>query len=43
MKNYKRLWRELSDETKERINHSSKYKPKSAAHREHISQSLINY
>ena len=32
MKNYKRQWRELSDETKERISQSSKYKPKSAAH-----------
>ncbi len=43
MKNYKRQWRELSDETKERISQSSKNKPKSAAHKEHISQSLIDY
>jgi hypothetical protein len=43
MKRYKRQWRELSDETKERISQSSKNKPKSAAHKEHISQSLIDY
>lgn len=43
MKNYKRQWRELSDETKKRISQSSKNKPKSAAHKEHISQSLIDY
>lgn len=43
MKRYKRQWRELSDETKERISQSSKHKPKSVAHKEHISQSLIDY
>ena len=43
MKNYKRQWRELSDETKERISQSTKNKPKSAVHKEHISQSLRDY
>jgi hypothetical protein len=43
MKNYKRQWRELSDEHKQKIRQSAEGKPKSAEHREHISQSLINY
>lgn len=43
MKQYKRQWRELSNETKGKISQSSKNKPKSAAHKEHISQSLTDY
>ena len=43
MKNYKRQWRELSDEHKQRISQSSVGKTKSAEHREHISQGLRDY
>ena len=43
MKHYKRQWRELADTHKEKISHSSSGKPKSMAHREHISQSLKQY
>ena len=39
----KRQYRELSDETKQKISNSSKGKSKSFAHREHLSQSLKNY
>ena len=39
----KRQYRELSDETKQKISASSKGKRKSFAHREHLSQSLKNY
>lgn len=39
----KRQYRELSDETKQKISASSKGKSKSFAHREHLSQSLKNY
>ena len=39
----KRIWRELSDEHKEKISQASKNKPKSAAHREHIRQGMIDY
>lgn len=43
MTKYKRQWRELSDETKEKISNSSKNKPKSFDHRQHISQAMIDY
>lgn len=43
MNNYKRKWRELSDEHKQHISQSSTGKPKSAEHREHISQGLRDY
>ena len=43
MNNYKRKWRELSDEHKHHISKSSTGKPKSAEHREHISQGLRDY
>ena len=43
MKNYKRQWRELSDEHREKISQSSKNRPKSAEHRQHISQAMVDY
>ncbi len=43
MKNFKRQWRELSDEHKEKISSAVKNKPKSAEHREHISQAMKEY
>ncbi len=43
MENKKRVYRELSDETKAKISNSSKGKPKSASHRIHISQSMADY
>ena len=36
--NYKRQFRELEQETKDKISQSSKNKPKSIQHRQHISQ-----
>jgi len=42
-KNYKRQWRELSDETKSRISQSTSNKPKSAIHKMHIAQSMRDY
>ena len=43
MKNYKRQYRQLSDETKNKISTSTKNKPKSAAHKRHIQQSMLRY
>lgn len=43
MKEHKRKWRELSDETKVKISQASKNKPKSFEHRQHISQAMIDY
>ena len=43
MKNYKRQWRELSDEHKEKISQASTDKPKSAEHKLHISQAMKDY
>lgn len=43
MKNYKRQYRQLSDETKNKISTSTKNKPKSAAHKQHIQQSMLRY
>lgn len=43
MSDYKRQFRELSDETKQKISNSSKGKSKSAMHRQHLSQSLTDY
>lgn len=43
MTNFKRQWRELSDEHKQIISHTSAGKPKSPEHREHISQGLRDY
>ena len=43
MKNYKRQYRQLSDETKNKISTSTKNKPKSAAHKQRIQQSMLRY
>ena len=43
MENYKRKWRELSDEHKEKISRACSNKPKSAEHRQHISQAMKDY
>lgn len=43
MKEYKRQWRELSDEHKEKISQASTDKPKSAEHKLHISQAMKDY
>ena len=43
MKEYKRQWRELSDEHKEKISLATANKPKSAEHRAHISQAMRDY
>lgn len=43
MKHYKRQWRELSDEHREKISQATTNKPKSAEHRQHISQAMKDY
>ncbi len=43
MKKYKREYRQLSDETKSKISNSSKNKPKSESHKQHIKQSMLRY
>lgn len=43
MTNYKREWRELSDEHKEKISRATAGKHKTAQHREHIRQSMLKY
>lgn len=43
MSEYKRKFRELDSETKNKISKSSKNKPKSEIHKQHISQSLTRY
>lgn len=40
---YKRLYRELDDETKQKISNSTRNRPKSEQHKEHISQSMQKY
>ena len=40
---YKRQYRELDDEVKEKISKSSRNKPKSAEHKMHISQGMQEY
>lgn len=40
---YKRQYRELDDDVKERISQSSKNKPKSEDHKQHISQAMTKY
>ena len=40
---YKRQYRQLSDETKQKISQSTANRPKSADHREHISQAMKKY
>ena len=43
MKEYKRQYRELSDETKQKISNSSRNIPKSDQHKQHISQGMKDY
>lgn len=43
MSEYKRQFRELSDETKDKISQSTKGKRKSFSHRQHLSQALTDY
>lgn len=43
MQTYKRQFRQLSDETKQKISNSSKGKTKSYSHKQHISQSMKDY
>lgn len=43
MKNYKRMYRELSDEVKTKISQSAKNKPKSEIHKLHIKQGMLRY
>lgn len=43
MNNYKRQYREIDDETKQKISISSRNKPKSEQHKQHISQGMIDY
>ncbi len=40
---YKRQYRELDNEVKEKISNSSRNKPKSAEHKMHISQGMQEY
>lgn len=43
MEKQKREYRELSDETKQKISASTKGKQKSASHKIHISQAMLKY
>lgn len=43
MKEYKRQYRELSDETKQKISNSSRNRPKSDQHNQRISQEMKDY
>lgn len=43
MNNYKRQYREIDDETKQKISFSSRNKPKSEQHKQHISQAMVDY
>ena len=43
MKNYKRQYRQLSDEVKNRIRTSTRNKPKSEEHKRRIQQSMLRY
>lgn len=43
MNNYKRQYREIDDETKQKISYSSRNKPKSEQHKQHISQAMVDY
>lgn len=40
---YKRQYRELDDDVKKKISQSSKAKPKSEDHKQHISQAMTKY
>ena len=43
MKQYKRQYRQLSDETINKIRNSAKNKPKSEIHKRRIQQSMLDY
>ena len=43
MKNYTRHYRQLSDETKNKISTSAKNKPKSEEHKQRIQPSMLRY
>ena len=43
MNEYKRQYRELEQETKQKISDSNRNKPKSDEHRKHISQGMLKY
>ena len=43
MKQYKRQYRQLSDETKSKIRTSTRNKPKSEIHKRRIQQSMLDY
>ena len=43
MKQYKRQYRQLSDETKNKISTSTRHKPKSEIHKKRIQQSMLSY
>lgn len=40
---YKRQFRELSDETRQKISMANKNRPKSETHKQHISQAMKDY
>lgn len=40
---YKRQYRQLNDETKQKISTSTRNKPKSEEHKEHIRQGMLQY
>ena len=42
MEKYKRQYREIDNETKQKISVSSKNKPKSETHKQHISQGMLD-
>lgn len=43
MKEYKRLYRQLDDETKQKISKSNRNRPKSDQHKQRISQGMKGY
>ena len=43
MKQYKRQYRQLSDETKNKISTSTRNKPKTEIHKRRIQQSMLDY
>lgn len=43
MENKERMYRDLSDETKQKISASTKGKQKSTSHKIHISQAMLKY
>ena len=43
MKEYKRQYRQLDDEIKQKISNSSRNRPKSDQHKQHISQGMKDY